>query len=416
MKRSKIYLFLLFLGGLCSLAGCAEYVDTTKKNILLIVVDTLRQDHLGTYGYERDTSPNIDQFAEESVVFERAYSHSPWTMPSVASIFTSLTPRDHGIANWRQPLDEEQLTLAEHLGKHGYHNEAYISHIIFKPEYGFNQGFKYYDDSVLKLGKEQNPRYFSTSKEISDNFIRRLDSLTEKPFFVWLHYFDPHNDYLFHEDFYFGRKKIDRYDSEISYTDFHIGRVLKKMKEMGLLERTIVVFIADHGEEFGDHGKRYHSWSLFEELIRVPLIIRVPGFKSDRIKNVVAESDLAPTLLNLLGLPVPEEFKGVPIKRGRNCFKPDGDRTVFAETYRYADKQGVVSKGWKLVHDREKDRLELYDLRNDPKEKAPVNNAAMLKKMKTLLDGHFKAGRKQAPEQEMSDELKTQLESLGYLQ
>lgn len=383
-------------------------------NILIILVDTLRADHVGSYGYARSTTPHLDRLSEESSVFDHAYSHSPWTMPSVASLLTSLTPRDHGITDWQQPLDERFLTLAEWLSTKGYSTAAFVSHIIFRRKFHFDQGFRHYDQSVLRIGQSES---ISTSKEVTDLAVRWLREREDAPFFLWVHYFDPHSVYLSHEGFAFGDHPIDRYDSEIAFTDNQIGRLLDAVREEGILDDTIILFVADHGEEFLDHGGLEHSRTLFEELIRVPLMIRVPGVSPDRIREIVGMQDLAPTLLDLAGIEIPAEFRGesIPLVDGR--FQPGEDRTIFAETLRFADKRGIRTGRWKLIEDRENGAVSLYDLEMDPGESrdAAADNPDVFRKMKGVLDGYYEVPRASIGEVELSEELKNDLKSLGYL-
>ena len=176
------------------------------RNVVLIVIDTLRADHLGAYGHARATSPRIDAFARESAVFERAYSHSPWTMPSVASMFTSLEPKDHGIADWKQPLDRGLLTLAEVLQARGFRTEGYVSHGVLSRLYQFDQGFDVYDASVVE---GRLPREITTAREVTDLALQALERPLPEPFFLWVHYFDPHDAYLKHDGHDFGERPID---------------------------------------------------------------------------------------------------------------------------------------------------------------------------------------------------------------
>lgn len=399
--------------------GCQKLQTATTpvapRNVVLIVVDTLRADHLGVYGYERPTSPNIDRFAKESTVFDRMYSVSPWTMPSTASIFTSLPPRDHGITEWKNPLETRFNTLAEHLKENGYATEAVVSHVIFRPQYGFNQGFDRFDASVLEKGQS---KLIASSKEVTDLAIDAADRLGRGPFFLWVHYFDPHNNYLRHDDFDFGKKKVDLYDGEVAYTDRHIGRLLDHLKKKGRDRDTIVAIIADHGEEFGDHGGTRHSRTLYEEVLHIPFILRAPGFDSGRVDTVLWQLDVAPTILSLLGIAPPPSFEGQPIEREERRFVKGADRTVFAETYRFADKRGVISDGWKYIDDREAKKTELFNLAADPKEKSNLvetqpDRAAALR---VLLDEHYSKERAKISENPIPDELAEELKSLGYLQ
>ncbi|HPQ68656.1 MAG TPA: sulfatase [bacterium] len=412
--HNSLLIFFLAAALLPAALGCSS--PPVKHNIVLILVDTLRADHLGCYGYQRPITPNIDKLAKESTLFEQAFSHSPWTMPSVASIMTSLPPRDHGITNWKQPLAERHLTLAEQLRKDGYATAAVVSHFIFEPKYNFNQGFDFFDYSVLEKG---HPKKIHSSGEVSDIAIKQLDELGEsnKPFFLWLHYFDPHNDYLKHEGYDYGNEPVDLYDSEIAFTDHHIGRVLQKLDNLGLHDKTIVVFMADHGEEFRDHGGTRHSRTLYNEVLRIPLMIRAPGFSPQRIKTTVKESDLAPTLLTLIGQQTPKAFSGKTFTIKGNKIKVDTPRTVFAETFRMARKKGVVHQNWKLIHDLKKKRFQLFNLETDPIEKVNLfkSNQQMAGKLKQMLRDHYKVKRAKVEEKPLDSDLEEKLRSLGYI-
>jgi arylsulfatase A-like enzyme len=400
-------------------SGCAKLkkhvVPSKAKNVVLIVIDTLRSDHLGCYGYERNTTPNIDRLAEKSALFERSYSHCSWTMPSIASMFTSLHPRDHGVAEWCNPLDRKYLTLVEHLKANGYHTEAFVGHTVLKKRFGFDQGFDHYDSSILK---KSHPHQTISSEYITDRAIKALDTRVTQPFFMWLHYFDPHRDYYSHEGFEFGETEIDKYDSEIAFTDHHIGRFLDHLKSLGLYKNTIIMIVADHGEEFGEHGGKYHGPTLFEEVVHVPLIVKVPRFSRQRIKNVVIGMDLAPTLLKLLGMDVPAEFKGKAIPTARRRFVPKGDRTVVLETFHSnVAKRAIIRDGWKLIQDLIKDNWKLYDLKNDPKEKRDLvkDRPQKTEAIRTELTEFYKNPPTEAVKNKLSEEQIENLKGLGYL-
>jgi len=416
-KPTFIIVVILFTASLV-FASCKSEKpldNNSQWNFIFICVDTLRADHLGVYGYDRNTSPNIDKFAKESMVFERAYSHSPWTMPSVASMFTSLHPKNHGIKTWLNPLQRRFLTLGEHFKANGFRTEGYASHVTFIHKYGFDQGFDVWNTEVLdKPGKHKKKH---VSKELTDLAINALDRPIEQPFFMFLHYFDPHNDYVPHKDFRFGKRPVDLYDGEIAYTDHHIGRLFKYLRKTGLMEKTVILFIADHGEEFRDHGGTRHSKTLYEEVLKIPLVIRVPGFDSGRNKTVVSEMDVAPTLCNLAKIPIPSQFKGKAISYDSKAFNPTTNRIIIGETYRSADKRGVLDGFWKFIHDREKGRFELYNLENDPKEKInkhkEKNQLAL--RLKTLLDHYYQGPVEKAPTNPLDADMKEKLKSLGYL-
>ncbi len=386
-----------------------------RLNLLIVLVDTLRADHLGFHGYERATSPNLDRLARESVQFERAFSHSPWTMPSVASFFTSLEPKDHGIADWKQPLDLKLLTLAEHLKANGYRTEGYVSHGVLAPVYQFDQGFDVYDASVVQ---GRMPREISTAREITDKAVAALARLGPAPWLMWVHYFDPHDAYLAHQGFDYGPRPMDRYDSEIAYTDQQIGRLLDDVRRRGLLDRTVVVFLADHGEGFGEHGSLYHSTTLYDELLHVPLLLRIPGVAPSRVASTVAVMDVAPTVVSLLGLPIPETFRGQPLRLAGGRFAPEQDHVVVAETYRDVDLRAIRSGPWKLIMDRASGGRKLFDMASDPGERRNLRkqHPELVERLSTRLEAHYAEGSASASRREIPAELQERLRSLGYVE
>ncbi len=381
-------------------------------NVVLIVIDTLRADHLQIYDYERKTSPRMRRTLWHGAVFDRAYSHAPWTAPSVASLLTSLPVRDHGITRWEHPLAGELLTLPEVLLGEGFQTHAIISHTVLSPAMGFDQGFAVYDVSALELG---SPSKTISSQHVTDRAIAALEDF-EEPFFLMLHYFDPHNAYMPHEEHRFGATDEDLYDGEIAYTDQYVGRFLSTLGELGHKDDTLVVLLADHGEEFRDHGGTRHTNTLYEELVRVPLVIRGPGIQRHRVDGVVRSIDLAPTILTLLGLAVPQEFSGgaLPLVRGR--FEPGEDRPVFMETRRFTDLRAVVLGDLKLIRDERTGAVRVFDLAADPEERSPVSPGEAEEGLLKLLDEHYAQGEFIVPERVLQPEEMDALRELGYIE
>jgi len=380
-------------------------------NVVFIIVDTLRADHLGLYGYERDTSPRLERTLHHGAVFRQAYSHAPWTAPSVTSLLSSLPVRDHGVTTWNQPVPEDLLMMAEVFQTHGYQTSAVVSHSVLKPKFGFHQGFDHYDISAMKLGA---PSKTISSQHVTDRALRQLDDLDE-PFLLMLHYFDPHNTYMPQPDHDFGERQMDRYDGEVGYTDHHVGRFLKALAQEGHKEDTLVVFVADHGEEFGDHGGTRHTNTLFNEVVRVPLVFRGPGIERQTVDAPVAGIDVAPTVLNFVGLPIPDEFTGEAIEL-TGTIQPRPDRPVFMETRRVSDLRGVVQGHHKLIRNEANGSTVLYDLDADPQEAKPIQNAEVHDRLLELLDQHYAEPGRVAPTHELNpDDLKA-LQELGYLE
>ena len=317
MPRSGIVACALAL----LLAACPQSAPPPARlNLLIVSIDTLRADHLGCYGYARKTSPRIDELARRSVVFEQAESSSSWTLPSITSLMTGLTVSGHNCDHLGSRLSPDYATLAEYLRDAGYDTGLVAGQLFFSAPYGLQQGFTHVDTSVVQ---EEND---VSSQDVSE---RGIDWLRQKsagkdgvPWMLWLHYYDPHAPYLVHEGISeaFGTESdLDRYDGEIAYTDQHVGRLLDELARTGLAANTIVVLVADHGEEFGEHGHNGHGYALYEECVRVPLIICVPGLAARRVPDVVPTIGLLPTLLELCRVEPRQELEGhalTPLLRG----------------------------------------------------------------------------------------------------
>ncbi|MEZ4649981.1 MAG: sulfatase [Candidatus Eisenbacteria bacterium] len=305
-------------------------------NLLFIVVDTLRKDHLGCYGYDRPTSPVIDELASTGIRFETAYSVAPWTLPAGATLLSGLYPSSHTAIESDRILPLAVETLAERLKANGYQTGSFVSHIYMAKNYEMFQGV---DKFKVRYGR--STRYVSTENVVTDalDYIKRV-SPSSAPFFTLVHLFDPHYEYVRHEEFGFAPESAGRlsgeisiddleakqesltpeeialaeaiYDEEIAFTDAGIGRLLEGLDELGVGDETLVVFVADHGEEFLDHGRLGHAHTLYDELLRVPLIIRLPG--GEHGGQVIAEPTstihVYPTILDLLGLEPSDGVQG----------------------------------------------------------------------------------------------------------
>ncbi len=393
---------------------CNGVDSYSGANVLLIVLDTLRVDHLGCYGHHKFASPNIDRLSETSVLFERAYSHAPWTHPSMASILTGKHPKEHGVNRYKSMLSKEHVTLPEVMKQSGYRTEGYMSNLFFRPHFGYNQGFDTYDYSVLDMG---HPHEVISSKYISDQGIKALDSI-KQPFFLFLHYFDPHERYMPHKQFkWTSGFEWSLYDGEVAYTDLHIGRALDKLEQKGLLDKTIIILTADHGEEFRDHGGIRHTDTLYDELIKVPLLIKIPGIKPARIKTAVALSDIVPTLFSLIELQIPGKVSGKIIRFGRGGVKAK-ERAIFAEANQGVRKRCVIKDSYKLILDLSDKKRELYNLAEDPKERVNLADISKGKadELARLITQYYDASELiQAPSADIDEQMLKKLNSLGYL-
>ena len=371
----------------CGSAAGSPRVPADAPNVLLVTIDTLRADRLGFYGHTRPTSPSLDAFASGAVVFEAAEASASWTLPALASLITSEHVSTHGCTNFGSVLDESFATLAERLLAAGYDTACVVSHIYTSTRHGLQQGVVHTDDSYAF--PEVDPAQSVTSQVISDKGIRFLDqkraSPDRAPWFLWLHYFDPHEDYVQHAgisaDFMTEGERTshqvfgDAYEGEIRYTDQHIGRVFTALEERGFAPNTVVVVVADHGEEFGDHGGLGHGHTLHGELVRVPLVIRAPDIAPRRVSEVVRVVDVLPTLLELVGLSPPAGIAGeslVPAMRGA----PASERPAFSELDSGLYHFEALRRGrFKLLRSRTDETTRLYDVELDPGETEDVSAA-----------------------------------------
>jgi arylsulfatase A-like enzyme len=396
----RALLALVAAAGLCLSPTCAPKT-APRPNILFISIDTLRADHLGAYGYARPTSPHIDEFAKTAVVFEEAHSSASWTLPSLTSLMTSLYTSTHGCWKIDSRLDPSFHTLAEVLRNSGYDTAMVASHTFLSGRYGLQKGFTHVDSQILQTDPIKN----ITSPRIS---AKGIEWLREKaavhdgiPWCLWLHYFDPHDDYLPHPGYseQFGTtEEMDLYDGEIAFTDHYVGAVLDELSQLGLADDTIVVFVADHGEEFLEHGNMRHGSTLYEEVIHVPLMIRVPGNAARRVKPVVPTVDVMPTLLELAGAKASFAIEGtslLPLMRGESA----AEREAISEVRWHTDQdmKSLRKADWKYIdHRLGTARFDLlFALPKDPREETDVSVlfAPKTTELKTELQRRLKHAR-----------------------
>jgi arylsulfatase A-like enzyme len=469
MRRIWIGCSCCFFASLLAIAGLNGCFSAPKKglpaldkmNVVLIVVDTLATKHLGTYNPELKNSPAIDRLAADGIRFNRAYAPAPWTKPSIGGIMTGKVPTHHGLRGINDRLAPENQTLAEELSARGFKTAGFISHMLLLAREGFDQGF----DKYQIYDFTGNVHDAISSAKVSDLAINWLKS--ERPgvnggdtknFFLFLHYFDPHYNYLHHAQFdrtawYKGPLKpginirklrkmaksftpedirylIDLYHEEIAFTDYHIGRVLDSLKEFGLRENTLVILTADHGEEFFEHGWLGHTLTLYDELINVPLIFSLPGTLSPGIvDDPVSTIDIFPTLLNRSATKVAlTDVDGRDIDGLLRGEKATESRNLFAEvdfesSRIRAHKVGVGRDREKLIFNKEGGAYQFYDRATDKEERKdlyPQNPQGALQ-LKPTLDAYRakqdEKGSEQAkePALERTPEEVEQLKSLGYM-
>jgi len=382
VDRCPLLLLALLLG------GCGGAETHSHPNLLLVTIDTLRADHCSSYGHDRPTTPRLDQLATDGVRFAAAYAPAPVTGPSHASLLTSTYPQHHGVLRNGAALGPEALTLAEVLRDAGYDTAAIVSAYPLKAKFGLAQGFGSYEDDFLAAdaslprgrweGRPLGESYDRRAQATSDRALGWLKrhASTDRAFFLWIHYFDPHSPY----DAPGGAnpEALDGYDREIRYTDAQLGRVLDFIDATGLRATTLVAVTGDHGEGLGQHGRREHGDVVYEEAVRIPFFVRWPGrLEGSRVwTDEVTLLDVGPTLLGLLRVGRPRAFQGRDLSaplQGRSGSPPPPHPVFLRSELRptgcnqYAVRQGR----WKYLEDRCQGALravELYDLEADPGE------------------------------------------------
>ncbi|MFT3921981.1 MAG: sulfatase-like hydrolase/transferase [Myxococcales bacterium] len=324
-------------------------------HVVLITIDALRADHLSGYGYTRPTSPELDRFAQGAVQFQRAYAQAPHSSYSLSSLHTSEYL--HEVVELGRPLPK--ATLATTLAANGYHTAAFFTDGIFHTE---GQRLAQYRDTAFGFALFDNTN--RESEEQTDRVLAEVDRIKqqgEPPSFFWVHYFDVHEPY---QETTFGSGELDRYDSEIKHVDRELARLLKLMEER--LERELVVAItADHGEEFREHGGVYHGSTLYDEQVRVPLLLRVPGLAGAKVDAPVEVVDVAPTLLGAVGVPVPASMRGKDL-RALSGKAGTNETAAFSAVL---TKRMAMRWPHKVIADLRFGLYELYDLSQDPHER-----------------------------------------------
>jgi arylsulfatase A-like enzyme len=475
------------------LAGCgAEPPEPARlPNVVLITLDTTRADRLGCYGNAGIETPHLDALAREGVLFENAFTPIPSTLPAHASILTGTLPARHGVHdNGVYQLPESTTTLAEILGRYGYTTAAFVSAFVLDDQFGLAQGFALYDDQVsLPLAPppvgdvpdsvpEGLRRWFAQlaspferpAAEVTEAATAWLANAGEDPFFLWVHYFDPHEPYRAPEPWrtrydpdYDGPldgtarayhkllreqrwhrsdpaaqpardSMIARYDGEISAMDEAIGTLLSALRQRDGLEQTLVVVVGDHGEAFGEHQQIWeHHGEIFDEVMRVPLIVRLPGGRDAgrRTRGLVSSIDVTPTILAALGITSPADVEGVDLLARASPDESTAPRALLLEARRgrqiFSSREsllGVRTDRDKLILNLTGDdqvvQRRLFDLGSDPGEqtsRASGESALSDRMTQELLAAERSARGESAPlpERELDEMTSEALRALGYL-
>jgi arylsulfatase A-like enzyme len=446
--------------------------DAAWPNIVLISVGTLRRDHLGCYGYNRPTSPRIDKLASEGALFENMVSSSSWTLPAHAAMFTGLADTVHGAIESDKRLSDIHETLAERLKTIGYSTAGFFSGPYLYPAFGLGQGFDAYVDCTaypeltekaiegpgLQVG---GPVYQASVVDITSPRVYQhvhdwLQGSPARPFFLFIHLWDVHPDFnppppydkMFDPDYTgtatsedFLRNPainptmpkqdlehiIALYDGEIAWTDHHVGMILDDLDSLSLRDRTIVMLTADHGEEFFDHGLKGHRHSLFDELIRVPLIVRFPGrvAAGQRYTEQSRMIDVLPTLMDLAGAPPPDNVMGRSLAPLFSGGKHSDELPAVSELYSFGARlRSFRRPDAKMIFNEATSKARVYDLKADPGEQkglpdlnSPVAQAILRDAQKaTAWLAEFRQRLAPAPTPaEVPDKVRDRLKSLGYV-
>ena len=447
--RHPLRLPVSLSSALCALlaaTGCGDAAREAPRNVLLISVDTLRPDMLGCYGYPRDSSPTLDRIASEGALFENAFTTAPWTLPAHASLLTGLYPGRHGAIGERSAITDGVETLAGRLLASGFRTAAFVNSLYLSPRYGFGRGFQEFEYVPETM----------TAREGDGMVERALAWLAAEPrdrFFLFLHDYQVHSDYRPLPEFeraftgsYAGpftgstaellavrEGKLVPTERDVEHLrDLYVGGIRQLDQEIavlrdfleraGLWERTLVVVTSDHGEEFLEHGGVLHGRTQYDELLRIPLILRGPGVPAGaRIARPVSIVDIMPTVLALLGEPPPAASDGADLLAVDGAEGAAAERILFGEADHNNRAPDITRSArgarFKLVLDRLSGAHALYDLRTDPREQHDVKAADPEEVRRLLAElAHFESTRRAGEiVPPPSPEVREQLEALGYV-
>jgi len=386
---------------------------------VLISIDTLRADRLPVYGYTAGSTPALAAFAKEAIVFDRAYAHAPQTLPSHTSMFTGRLPFEHKVRdNLGFTLPAGQTTLASLFSKAGYATAGFVSAYVLREETGINQGFDHYDAALPPAASDQSPAQIQRPGPATlEAATQWLNAQPDPRFFLFFHIYEPHAPYTPPDRF----KQPDKYDGEVAFADEIVGGLLNALRQKHWYDAATIIVTADHGEGLGDHTEREHGLFVYDETIRVPLMIKLPGDRraGTRVAEPVQHIDLLPTFGGLAGLAVPADLRGrnlQPILLGTGSIKPQG---LYAEAlypryhFGWSELVSLVDGRYKYI---KAPRPELYDLERDPRERQNLvaGRAQAAQAMRAALDT-LAAGQQIDAPAAVSGEDRERLAALGYI-
>jgi arylsulfatase A-like enzyme/Flp pilus assembly protein TadD len=404
-----------------------------RPDVLLITLDTTRADHLSAYGYPLPTTPVLDGLAGEGFLFTRAYTTNPITLPAHSSMLTGTYPLFHGVRdNGTYVLRDDVTTLAEVLSSQGYDTGAFVASFVLDSRFGLTQGFGLYDDDV---GTDWTREEVAARTPQTFGFPERKASLLtaaanrwlrrprRRPYFAWLHYFDPH--YPLNPPEPHRSRFAEDYDAEIAFADEQIGQVLQTLKQRGTYENTLIVVVGDHGEGLMDHSELSHSLLIFDSTMHVPLIVKLPGPKTParRVEALSSVVDVMPTILSVLGIAVPRDVQGQSLLPALKGAPADERRAIYMEsllarlTSGWGELRGIRIGGEKLIWGP---KPRLYRVADDPGEvyDLAAREPATVARLEKELQGALRTwSRPTAPASVAAPDADTvgRLAALGYV-
>ncbi len=372
VKNNRIHNFLIpiiFFTGAClhsPVFGSGKPAEKPGMNVLLITVDTLRADRVSCYSSEHVQTPNMDRLAKKGIVFTRAFSHNPTTLPAHTNMLLGLTPLYHGVReNTNFVVRDEFVTLAERLKESGYSTGAFIGGYPLHSRFGLAQGFDIYDEGYERV---QFMKFSAGERKAEEVIGRALEWLERQgsAWFCWVHCFDPHDPYEPPEPF-LGQFEDRLYDGEVAYVDRELGRLLDLLEKKGMFEKTLIIFTGDHGESLGQHGEMTHGFLANNTTVWIPLILSYPGSKASRVDRYVSHIDIFPTVCDILHIEKPDVLQGISLLSGMQGRTPPGRTIYFESLYPYYSRgwapiKGYIQDGMKYI---QSPIPELYDLKTD---------------------------------------------------
>jgi len=421
-----------------------------ETNLIVIVLDAARADHCGAYGYQRDTTPNIDALFAESIVFEQAYTQAPNTKASIASLFTSQSPTTHGVIGMTVALPPSTPTLPQVLSENGFRTVCLSANPFLSSEFGFERGFDEFQDVFREVNLPANELGSVPAELLGKAATSWFQEHAEERFFVYLHFLEPHDPYTPPEPFasrYRGDTRLTKmmaaYDGNLAYVDSVVGEVLSALERLGLVDKSVIVLMSDHGEAFGEHGRLLHSDTIYEETAHIPLAIYLReacGVAPGQRSGIISTIDLMPTLLDMFRIEPPPTMQGRS-ELGLLASEGSGQRRYAVGRSRGLDNSGGVKRPEEVIYalnteqhtlmlGNKGERVELYDRERDPGQKE--NIADENEKLVAEIMGSFEEWAEtqptrpvvlpggevraaQSPEVEMSDRTRDHLKALGYL-